>query len=99
MNIKISPEELLECTKRISDRSANITGNADKMENAMSTLDSWKSDNKELFFNDLRRKIKDIRAMAEASGSYGAVGTDVANRVIGVESSIRETLLKNQDPE
>jgi hypothetical protein len=97
MNIKISPEELLDHSKKIVDRSANITANADKMEEAMSTLDPWKSENKELFFNDLRTKIKDIRAMAEASTSYGAVGSDVANRVIGVESSIRETLLKNQD--
>jgi hypothetical protein len=97
MNIKISPEELLDHSKKIVDRSANITANADKMEEAMSTLDPWKSENKELFFDELRTKIKDLRAMNEAAASYGAVGADVANRVIGVENSIRETLLKNEE--
>ena len=97
MNIRISPEDLREHSKSIVNRSANISANADEMEESMRTLDSWKSENKELFFNELKAKVKDIRAMAEASTSYGAVGQDVANRVIGVESSIRETLLKNQD--
>ena len=97
MNIRISPEDLREHSKSIVNRSANISANADAMEESMRTLDSWKSENKELFFNELKAKVKDIRAMAEASTSYGAVGQDVANRVIGVESSIRETLLKNQD--
>ncbi len=97
MNIKISPEELRDHSKSIVDRCAEISSKIDAIEESMNTLESWKSENKELFFNDLRTKIKDIRAMAEASTSYGAVGSDVANRVIGVESSIRETLLKNQD--
>ncbi|MBP5684507.1 MAG: hypothetical protein J6X02_04545 [Bacilli bacterium] len=98
INIKISPEELREHSKKIVDRSANINAKIDAIEESMRTLDAWKSENKELFFNELRAKIKDLRAMAEASTSYGAVGQDVANRVIGVESSIRETLLKNQEP-
>ena len=99
MNIRISPEDLRDHSKSIVEKSANINERIDAIEESMKTLDSWKSENKELFFDELRAKIKDLRAMAEASASYGAVGQDVANRVIGVETSIKETLLKNnEDP-
>ncbi len=97
MNIKISPEELRDHSKSIVDRCAEISSKIDAIEESMNTLESWKSENKELFFDELRTKIKDLRAMNEAAASYGAVGADVANRVIGVENSIRETLLKNEE--
>ena len=97
MIIKISPEELRDHSKSIVDRCAEISSKIDAIEESMNTLESWKSENKELFFDELRTKIKDLRAMNEAAASYGAVGADVANRVIGVENSIRETLLKNEE--
>ncbi len=97
MNIRISPEDLRDHSKSIVDKVVEINAKIDEVEEAMKTLDAWKSDNKELFFNELRARIKDLRAMAEAAMSYGAVGNDVATRVIGVEDSIRESLLKNQE--
>ena len=35
-----------------------------------------------------------MKAMVEAAESYGLVGGDVAARVLGVENSIREKLIR-----
>ena len=96
MNIRISPEDLRDHSKAIVDKGVEISSKIDAIEESMKTLDPWKSENKELFFNELRTRIKDLRAMDEAAMSYGAVGQDVAARVMGVENSIKDALLKSQ---
>ena len=97
MNIRISPEELRERAKRIVDNAVDMNAIIDDMQAAMETLDPWKSPNKDLFFEKLRLRIKDLREMNEAALSYGAVGQDVANRVIDVENRIRDSLLSGND--
>ena len=38
-----------------------------------------------------------MRMMVEAAESYGLVGSDVAARVLGVENTIKETLMRESD--
>lgn len=97
MDIKISPEELQEHSTNIVKQTRNIMDNIVAIENAVNSLSGWQSANKEMFVNNVRNDIKDMRMMVEAAESYGLVGSDVAARVLGVENTIKETLMRESD--
>ena len=94
MDIKISPEELQEHSINIVKQTRNIYESIEQIEAAINSLNGWQSQNKEMFVNNVRNDIKDMNRMVEAAESYGLVGGDVAARVLGVENSIREQLIK-----
>lgn len=94
MDIKISPEELQEHSANVVKQTRSIMDNIVAIENAVNSLSGWQSTNKEMFVNNVKNDIKDMRLMVEAAESYGLVGGDVAARVLGVENTIKETLMK-----
>lgn len=94
MDIRIAPEELQEHSKNILKETAKIRELIDQIEGAVNSLSDWQSSNKDMFVNNVRNDIKDMKAMVEAAESYGLVGGDVAARVLGVENSIREKLIR-----
>lgn len=94
MDIRISPEELQEHSKNIVKETMKIRELIEQIESAVNSLSGWQSANKDMFVNNVRNDIKDMNRMVEAAESYGLVGGDVAARVLGVENSIREQLIK-----
>lgn len=94
MDIKISPEELQEHSINIVKQTRKIYENIEQIEAAINSLNGWQSQNKEMFVNNVRNDVRDMRRMTESAESYGLVGSDVAARVLGVENSIRDTLMK-----
>ena len=94
MDIKISPEELQEHSKNIVRETMKIRELIEQIENAVNSLSEWQSENKEMFVNNVRNDVKSMTEMVEAAESYGLVGGDVAARVLGVENTIKEQLIK-----
>ena len=95
MDIRISPEELQEHSKNIVKETMKIKELIEQIESAVNSLSGWQSANKDMFVNNVRNDIKDMNVMVEAAESYGLVGGDVASRVLGVENSIREQLMRD----
>lgn len=95
MDIKISPEELQEHSVNIVKQTRSIMDNIVAIENAVDSLSGWQSGTKDMFVSNVKNDVKDMRAMIEAAESYGLVGSDVAARVLGVENSIKETLMRD----
>ena len=96
MDIKISPEELMEHSKNIVKETNRIKDLISQLEGSIDSLSDWESANKEMFVNKVREDIKKMREMTDAAESYGLVGGDLASRVLGVENSIREAIIKDE---
>lgn len=96
MDIRIAPEELMEHSKSIVKETAKIRDLITQIENAVESLSDWQSANKDMFVNNVRNDIKEMKQMVEAAESYGLVGGDVAARVLGVENAIREQIMKTE---
>lgn len=96
MDIRIAPEELMEHSKSIIKETAKISELIAQIETAVESLSDWQSANKDMFVNNVRNDIKDMKQMVEAAESYGLVGGDVAARVLGVENAIREQIMKTE---
>ena len=96
MDIRIAPEELMEHSKSIVKETAKINELIAQIENAIEALSDWQSANKDMFVNNVRNDIKQMKQMAEAAESYGLVGGDVASRALGVENAIREQIMKTE---
>lgn len=94
MDIKISPEELMEHSKNIVKETLHIRELIAQIEDSIESLSDWQSENKESFVNSVRNDIKEMTQMVEAAESYGLVGGDVAARVLGVENTIKEAIMK-----
>lgn len=95
MDIRISPEELQEHSVNIVKQTRSIMDNIVAIENAVNSLSGWQSSTKDMFVNNVKNDVRDMRMMIEAAESYGLVGSDVAARVLGVENSIKETLMRD----
>jgi len=96
LNLKITPEELMEHSKNIVKETMHIRELIAQIEDSIEALSDWQSENKEGFVNNVREDIKDMTAMVEAAESYGMVGGDVAARVLGVENAIKDEIMKKQ---
>lgn len=96
MDIRIAPEELMEHSKSIVKETEKIRELIAQIENAIDSLSDWQSANKDMFVNNVRNDIKEMKQMVEAAESYGLVGGDVAARVLGVENAIREQIMKSE---
>lgn len=96
MDIRIAPEELMEHSKSIVKETEKIRELIAQIENAIESLSDWQSANKDMFVNNVRNDIKEMKQMVEAAESYGLVGGDVAARVLGVENAIREQIMKSE---
>lgn len=96
MDIKISPEELMEHSKNIVKETNRIKDLISQLEGSIDSLSDWESENKDMFVNKVREDIKKMREMTDAAESYGLVGGDLASRVLGVENSIREAIIKDE---
>lgn len=96
MDIRIAPEELMKHSKNIVKETAKIKELIAQIETAIEYLSDWQSANKDMFVNNVRNDIKEMKQMMEAAESYGLVGGDVASRVLGVENAIREQIMKTE---
>ena len=95
MNLSISPEELLESSKKIVTAAGQIYEQIESIKKTIDGLSEWKSSNKELFVSNVTKSIEKMTKMTEAAESYGSVGADVALRVMGVEDDIKKTIMKD----
>lgn len=97
MDIRISPEELNQHASNVVKYTNNITEKLDSVKAAIDSLAGWQSSNKELFVSKVQNEMTAMRQMVEAIESYGLVARDVAARVVNVENSIRESIMKDSD--
>lgn len=95
MNLSISPEELLESSKKIVTAAGQIYEQIESIKKTIDGLSEWKSSNKELFVSNVTKSIEKMTKMTDAAESYGSVGADVASRVMGVEDDIKKTIMKD----